>query len=265
MNSFLLEMDFYLCTLESNKSKTFDKIAEDIRLILNNNKELLTNEIDFKPDLLVLQRKLNNALEKLNDADHQILILNNEKQQLLYDLEIVHTSMTKFENINIVNKNVIDELEHLLQKSKEENNQKENFIKKLKSEKKLNEEKIKKIEDNKVYMKLKCTEYEKLLSEYQMNIIELNQKITTSSPKQFSNNTLYKDTTSNVKSLHDEIMFINQQEEFHKVKKEYKELYDNNRRLLIEVSNLQDELEKLKINKQTEDVCCSKDNFCITV
>lgn len=124
MNSFLLEMDFYLCTLESNKSKTFDKIAEDIRLILNNNKELLTNEIDFKPDLLVLQRKLNNALEKLNDADHQILILNNEKQQLLYDLEIVHTSMTKFENINIVNKNVIDELEHLLQKSKEENNQK---------------------------------------------------------------------------------------------------------------------------------------------
>lgn len=67
--------------------------------------------------------------------------------------------------------------------------------------KKLNEEKIKKIEDNKVDMKMKCTEYEKLLSEYQMNIIELNQKITTSSPKQFSNNTLYKDTTSNVKKF----------------------------------------------------------------
>ena len=274
INKFLKEIDFYLSTLQNNKKKNKTSIAEDIRVIVNNNEDSFTNENEnqFNPDFVLLKRKLDNAMQKLNEADDLISTLQQEKQQLLLNIDIAHTSIHKFENSNIVNKNLIDELESLLRKANQQNNEKDTVIKELKSEQKDKRpnEILKKIEDeNFLKLKLKCAEYEKLFSEYQVQIIELENKIHSLShtdeqlvTKKKNKPLLYD--SNNIITLHDEIMFINQQEEFHKVKKEYKELYDYNRQLKIEVSNLRDELERIYCNQQNDDLCCCLNNkYCI--
>jgi hypothetical protein len=274
INNFLNEIDFYLSTLETDKkSKTSIKIAEDFRVIINNNQDLLikdyNEEKQFNPDFVVLQRKFDNAIQKLNEADDLISTLQQEKQQFILHVDIAQTSINKLENTNIINKNLIDELERLLSKSKQENKEKEIIIKELKTDKKPTEL-LKKVEDDNLNLKLKCAEYEKLFSEYQLHIIELENKIhtlstssSTSPPNQSSKKNPLIYNSNNITTLHDEIMFINQQEEFHKVKKEYKELYDYNRRLKIEVSNLRDELERIYFNQQNDDLCCCPHKSCI--
>jgi hypothetical protein len=218
INNFLKEIDVYLSTLQTSKKKDKTSISEDIRIIINNNKDLFTNENEkqFNPDFVLLKRKLDNALQKLNEADDLISTLQQEKQQLLLNIDIAHTSINKFENSNIINKNIIDELETLLRKANQQNNEKDILIKDLKSEQKDKRpnDLLKKIEDeNFLNLKLKCAEYEKLFSEYQVQIIELENKIHSLShtDEQFltkkKNKPLDYDS-NNIITLHDEIMFI---------------------------------------------------------
>lgn len=280
IHDFLNEIDFFISTIESNKkSKTSLKIAGEFREFVTNNKEWLIdigtiyekNETNIHPDFNSLKNKYENVLNKLKDADDQISQLLQDKQMSNLNIEIAHTSIKKLENSLIVNKNIVDELERLLHKSQEENNEKNIIIEELRSEKKPNEL-IKKIENDNTNLKIKCNEYEKLFNDYQNYISNLESKINSISPPHHTNyivdNPLHFDSSSNkILTLHEEIMMINKEEEYNQMKKEYKDLCNNNRSLMIQASNLRDELERQNVmnkNKNNDDMCCCLSiNSCI--
>ena len=272
IHDFLNEIDFFTSTIENNnKSKTSLKIACEFRVLIENNKEWLIelgkiyeNETNIHPDFNSLKNKYENVLDKLKDADDQISQLLQDKQMSNLNIEIAHTSIKKLENSLIVNKNIVDELERLLHKSQEKNN--ENIIKEpCSAPNKL----IKKIENDNTNLKIKCNEYEKLFNDYQNYISNLESKINSISPPPTNyivDNPLQFDSSSNkILTLHEEIMQINKEEEYNQMKKEYKDLCNNNRSLMLQASNLRDELERQNaMNKNNNDdmCCCFSINSC---